>query len=249
MRDPIRLIDLQYRALVSRARYNDRMGSSSEREPLNAVLTITEIFKSIQGESTWAGMPCTFVRLTGCNLACAYCDTAYARDGGTALTVREIIERCAALKCDLVEITGGEPLCQAECATLVTCLIERGYTVLVETNGSLSISVLPAAAVTIMDIKCPGSGMHDRTDWSNVEAIEPKDEIKFVIANRADYEWARDVSGKYALAARCKAVLFAPVFGALEPRALASWIAEDGLNVRLQVQLQKYIWRPDERGV
>jgi 7-carboxy-7-deazaguanine synthase len=225
------------------------MNSSPEQEPLDAVLTVTEIFKSIQGESTWAGMPCTFVRLTGCNLSCTYCDTAYARDGGTTMTIRAIIECCASLKCDLVEVTGGEPLCRPECATLVACLIERGYTVLVETNGSLPISMLPPAAVTIMDIKCPGSGMHDRTDWSNIEAIEPKDEIKFVIANREDYEWARDVLGKYALAARCKAVLFAPVFGALEPRALGEWIIEDGLNVRLQVQLHKTIWPPDQRGV
>ena len=225
------------------------MISPLDNERLNAGLTVTEIFRSIQGESSWAGMPCIFVRLTGCNLRCTYCDTAYAYEGGAAMTVREILDRCGALRCELVEITGGEPLCQPECATLVTCLIQRGYTVLIETNGSLPIASLPAAAVKIMDIKCPGSGMRAKTDWSNIEAIGPNDEVKFVLTDRADYEWARDMVAKHALAARCNAVLFAPVFGALEPRMLASWIIEDGLNVRLQVQLHKYIWPPGQRGV
>ena len=214
-----------------------------------AELAVTEIFKSIQGESTWAGTPCTFVRLTGCNLRCTYCDTAYAYEGGTRMTIREILRRCGELGCGLVEVTGGEPLCQPECATLVTGLIQSGYTVLIETNGTLPIATLPSAAIKIMDIKCPGSGMCDKTEWSNIEAISPNDEIKFIVTDRADYEWARDTVARHALAARCNAVLFAPAFGALEPRTLASWILEDGLNVRLQIQLHKYIWPPGQRGV
>jgi 7-carboxy-7-deazaguanine synthase len=216
---------------------------------MDTELAVTEIFKSIQGESTWAGLPCTFVRLAGCNLRCAYCDTRYADEEGTRMSIRAILERCDALGCNLVEVTGGEPLAQPECPTLVTCLLESGYTVLVETNGTLPIASLPAEAVKIMDIKCPGSGMCDRMDASNLDAVSPRDEIKFVIGDRADYEWARDTAARHNLTKRCSAVLFSPAFGTLEPDALASWILEDRLPVRLQIQLHKYIWPPGQRGV
>jgi 7-carboxy-7-deazaguanine synthase len=213
------------------------------------LLTVTEIFKSIQGESTWAGLPCIFVRLTGCNLRCAYCDTRYAYEGGTRMSIRKILERCEALGNKLVEITGGEPLMQDGCALLAEYLLERGYTVLVETNGTLPIRRLPAAVIKIMDIKSPSSGMSDQTDWTNIEVLSTRDEVKFVIGHRTDYEWSREVVRRYDLTPRCAAVLFSPVFGVLEPDALAAWILEDGLAVRLQLQLHNYIWSPDQRGL
>ena len=151
---------------------------------MDAELDVSEIFKSIQGESTWAGIPCTFVRLAGCNLRCTYCDTTYAYEAGSRMSVHSILDRCDALGCDLVEVTGGEPLAQSACPTLVSCLIDNGYTVLVETNGTLPISSLPAEAIKIMDVKCPGSGMCGKTDESNLDAIAPSDEVKFVIADR-----------------------------------------------------------------
>jgi 7-carboxy-7-deazaguanine synthase len=212
-------------------------------------LRVTEIFKSIQGESTWTGLPCVFVRLTGCNLRCAYCDTQYAYEGGANMTVRAILERCEALGSRLVEITGGEPLAQDGCPLLAGCLLAQGYTVLVETNGTLPIKRLPAAVIKIMDIKCPGSGMGEQTDWTNIEALSARDEVKFVMGDRTDYEWSREVVRRYDLTSRCAAVLFSPVFGAVEPGALAAWILEDGLEVRLQLQAHKYIWSPDRRGV
>jgi 7-carboxy-7-deazaguanine synthase len=165
------------------------------------------------------------------------------------MTIRAILDRCTALGCTLVEVTGGEPLAQPECPTLVTCLLESGYSVLVETNGTYPISALPPEAVKVMDIKCPGSGMSGKIDGSNLDAISPRDEIKFVIGDRADYEWAREMATRHDLAKRCNAVLLSPVFGKLEPRTLADWILEDRLEVRLHVQLHKYIWPPDERGV
>jgi len=211
-------------------------------DDLDKTLTVTEIFKSIQGESTWAGRPCTFVRLTGCDVRCAYCDTRYAYDGGETMTIETILERVAGLDCRLVEITGGEPLLQAHCPALAGSLLARGYTVLCETSGTRPIAVLPADAIKIMDLKCPGSGASDKTDWTNIEALSAKDEVKFVIGDRADYEWSRDVVRRYTLEERCGAVLFAPVFGQLEPRQLAEWVLADGLEVRLQLQLHKYIW-------
>jgi len=213
------------------------------------MVEVAEIFKSIQGESTWAGLPCAFIRLAGCNLRCAYCDTVYAYGPGRRMELDEAVRQCAALSCRLVEITGGEPLLQTETPALAQRLLDMGHTVLVETNGTLPIETLPRGAIRIMDIKCPGSGMADRIRWENIERLGKRDEVKFVIGGRMDYEWSRDVLRRYDLAARCHAVLFSAVFGLLEPKTLAGWILEDGLPVRLQLQLHKYIWRPDERGV
>jgi 7-carboxy-7-deazaguanine synthase len=216
---------------------------------LETELRVTEIFKSIQGESTWAGLPCVFVRLAGCNLRCSYCDTAYAYEGGEALSVGAVADRCAALGCELVEVTGGEPLLQAGCIDLMELLLLHGHIVLLETSGSVSVARVPAAVIKIMDIKCPGSGMADKNDWTNIARLTPCDEVKFVIGNRADYEWSRSVAAEHALPSRCKQVLFSPVYGLLPPSVLADWIIEDKLNVRFQLQVHKYVWPPEMRGV
>jgi len=212
-------------------------------------LHITEIYRSIQGESTWAGLPCTFVRLTGCHLRCVWCDTAYAFHGGTRMAVDEVVAACRELGCDLVEITGGEPLLQPHCATLAERLLDAGYTVLCETSGALPIDRLPADVIKIMDLKCPGSGEMARNDWDNIARLSARDEVKFVLAGREDYEWARDVVREHQLAARCHAVLFSPVFGAVAPNAIVDWILEDELPVRFQLQMHKFIWPPDAKGV
>ncbi|HNR35627.1 MAG TPA: radical SAM protein [Candidatus Hydrogenedentes bacterium] len=212
-------------------------------------LEIAELFRSIQGESTWAGLPCAFIRLAGCNLRCAYCDTAYAYGPGRRMELDEIVRQCAVLACPLVEITGGEPLLQEATPSLAQRLNDAGHTVLVETNGTLPIEALPRNTIRIMDIKCPGSGMADRMRWENIERLAAQDEVKFVVGSRVDYEWSRDVLRRYDLSGRCRAVLFSAAFGLLEPKTLAGWILEDGLPVRLQLQLHKYIWDPDTRGV
>lgn len=214
-----------------------------------ASLTITEIYKSVQGESTWVGLPCIFVRLTGCNLRCVWCDTEYAFYGGKKMTVDEIVTECRALDCMVVEITGGEPLLQKHCGTLAQALLDRGFTVLCETSGALPIDRLPAEVIKIMDLKCPGSGEEEKNDWSNIDRLSPRDEVKFVIADRADYEWSRDVVRKYDLAARCHQILFSPVFGPIEPKSMVEWILEDKLPVRFQLQLHKFVWPPDQKGV
>lgn len=215
----------------------------------DATLAITEIYKSVQGESTWAGLPCIFVRLTGCNLRCVWCDTEYAFYGGTKRTVADIVAECSALDCALVEITGGEPLLQPHCGTLAQALLDRGFTVLCETSGALPIDRVPADVIKIMDLKCPGSGEVEKNDWSNIARLSPRDEVKFVIADRADYEWSRDVVREHDLAARCNQVLFSPVFGSVEPKSLVEWILEDQLPVRFQLQLHKFVWPPDAKGV
>lgn len=207
------------------------------------MLKVNEIFKSIQGESTYAGLPCTFVRLTGCNLRCNYCDTVYAYEDGVEMGVDEVVSDVKLLGCNLVEITGGEPLLQEETRELVLRLIRDGYQVLVETNGSLDIGVLPEGAIRITDLKCPDSGMADRMDWRNIKRLRPGDEVKFVLSSRGDYDWAKGVVDKYRLTERAK-VLIGVAFGRLEPRQVAQWILEDGLNVRLQIQLHRYIWPP-----
>ncbi len=213
-------------------------------------LRVTEIFHSIQGESTWAGLPCVFVRLTGCNLRCAWCDTSYAFAGGTTMTLDAILAKVAEYKTKFVEITGGEPLAQQGCAALAQRLLDAGYTVLVETSGSLPIDILPEGVIRIMDLKCPDSGECERNHWSNLEELRPeRDEVKFVIASRRDYEWSRDVVLKYTLLERCHAVLFSPVFDLVAPRDLAEWILADRLPVRLQLQVHKFIWAPNQRGV
>jgi 7-carboxy-7-deazaguanine synthase len=211
-------------------------------------MRITEIFHSIQGESTYAGLPCVFVRVTGCPLRCTWCDTTYAFFEGEELGLDEIVQRVAAYGCPLVEITGGEPLHELEVFVLVTRLLDLGYSLLVETSGAIDVAPLDPRAVVIMDLKCPGSGMADRTFWNNLAVLKPADEVKFVVNDRADYLWARDVLERTRLADR-QTVLFAPVFGRLDPKTLAAWLLEDGLRARLQLQLHKYIWDPAARGV
>jgi 7-carboxy-7-deazaguanine synthase len=212
-------------------------------------LRVNEIFLSIQGESTWAGRPCAFVRLTGCDLRCVWCDTEYAFHEGRRMTVEEAAARLLGYGCDLVEVTGGEPLLQPGVHRLIARLLEAGVTVLVETSGASDVSRLDPRAVKVMDLKCPGSGESARNRWSNLEHLSARDEVKFVLADRADYEWARDVIRRHGLAARLNAVLMSCVFGRLDPAALAAWILEDRLPVRMQLQMHKHIWAPDTRGV
>jgi 7-carboxy-7-deazaguanine synthase len=209
---------------------------------------INELFHSIQGESTYAGRPCFFIRTAGCHLRCEWCDTAYAFYEGEEMTLDAILARVRAASCPLVELTGGEPLLQRETPQLVARLLNDGYTVLVETSGSLDIRILDPRAVVIMDLKCPGSGMTPSMRWENLDALKPTDEIKFVIKDRADYDWAASIMTQHALDRRCP-VLFAPVFGELDPQTLAGWLLADRLPARLQLQQHKYIWEPETRGV
>jgi len=218
--------------------------------PATESLRLIEIYASVQGESTWAGLPCVFVRLARCNLRCRWCDTAYSFKGGEKRRLADIVDEVAGYGIPLVEITGGEPLAQKACPLLCEMLLERGHTVLVETSGSLPIDVLPAPVYTIMDLKCPGSGEVRRNHWPNIEALDPdRDEVKFVIASREDYEWSRDTVTRYNLTERCRAVLFSPVFGEAAPAEMVDWILEDKLPVRFQLQMHKFIWDPAERGV
>lgn len=211
-------------------------------------MQITEIFHSIQGESTYAGLPCTFVRLTGCPLRCRWCDTEYAFTGGQRMTVDEVIERVRSYKTGLVEITGGEPLVQKEVYPLTERLLNLGYTVLIETSGSFDISQLDPRVICIMDVKAPGSG-HDHSNyWENMEHLKLEDEVKFVIADRRDFDWACEVIKRYDLPRRAT-VLFSPAWGICDPKHLAEWILESGVEARMQLQLHKYIWGPDVRGV
>jgi 7-carboxy-7-deazaguanine synthase len=217
-------------------------------------LRVTEIFHSIQGESTWAGLPCTFVRLTGCPLRCVWCDTEYAFYGGEKLALDEILARVDAIGTPLVEVTGGEPLVQRHAFVLVTRLLDRGYTVLVETSGALDVSPLDERAHKIMDLKCPGSGEVEKNLWSNLGHLTPRDEVKFVIADRVDYEWAVGAIREHGLddavrSGRLRALLFSPVWERIDLPSLAAWVLEDRLPVRLQVQLHKLIWGAGARGV
>jgi len=211
-------------------------------------LQVNEIFYSVQGESTYAGRPCVFVRLTGCNLRCRWCDTAYAFYDGETLTVEQVLERVRAYKCSLVEITGGEPLLQDEVHFLIDRLLVEGYEVLVETGGSLDVGRLDPRVVKIVDLKAPGSGMDRLNNLDNLQYLDRKDQIKFVVADRRDYEWAKRIMAEHALAEKAQ-VLFSPVFGELHPRELAEWILADRLPARLQIQLHKYLWDPNQRGV
>jgi 7-carboxy-7-deazaguanine synthase len=213
------------------------------------MLTINEIFHSVQGESTHAGRPCVFVRLTACDLRCSWCDTPYAFHEGRKLTVDEVVDQVRAFDCALVEITGGEPLLQRDVYPLIDRLIERGHTVLLETGGHHSIDRVPSAVIRIVDVKCPGSGEAQRNHWPNLDLVGPHDEVKFVIRDRADYEYAKAIVDRHRLVGRVAAVLFSPVHGVLDPKDLATWILEDRLPVRLQLQAHKYIWGPDVRGV
>jgi 7-carboxy-7-deazaguanine synthase len=213
------------------------------------MLTINEIFHSIQGESTHAGRPCVFVRLTACDLRCTWCDTPYAFHEGRKISVEEVVSQVRSYDCRLVEITGGEPLLQRDVYPLMRMLLEHGHEVMLETGGHLAVSEVPEPVVRIIDVKCPGSGQAEKNHWPNMEALRPADEVKFVLQDRSDYEYARDVVARYDLASRVAAVLFSPVHGVLEPSDLAAWILGDRLPVRLQLQAHKYIWGPDVRGV
>jgi len=219
-------------------------------------MQVTEIFRSIQGESTHAGLPCIFVRLTGCNLRCMWCDTAYAFYGGQSKSVEEVFAAVRSLsQCDgrrlvnLVELTGGEPLLQKDIYPLIDRLLEDRYRVLIETSGERDIGELPPPVIRIVDVKCPGSGEEGAFRMENLAALQPHDQVKFVLADRRDYEWAREFLAQHPLQEKVEAILFSPVFGQLEPRLLAGWILEDGLPVRLGLQLHKFIWEPDARGV
>jgi 7-carboxy-7-deazaguanine synthase len=213
------------------------------------LLTINEIFHSIQGESTHAGRPCVFVRLTACDLRCSWCDTPYAFHDGEKMSVDEVVARVRGYGCDVVEITGGEPLLQPDVYPLMERLLGEGQTVMLETGGHRSIARVPANVIRIVDVKCPGSGESDSVEWSNLELLAPTDEVKFVIKDRADYEFARGVIGRYDLTARCAAVLLSPVHGVLAPKELAEWMLADRLPARLQLQVHKFIWSPETRGV
>ena len=210
-------------------------------------IKVNEIFFSIQGESSRAGLPCVFVRLSGCNLRCAYCDTSYAYEQGSGLEISQILERVREWGCKLVEVTGGEPLVQAETPRLIAALLDAGHTVLLETNGSLDIEPVDRRCARIVDIKCPSSGMAAHNDLRNLEKLRRHDELKFVIGSREDYDFARSILSTIPCG-RCP-INFSPAFGAVEPRFLAGWILEDRLAVRLNLQLHKLIWGPGERGV
>lgn len=225
-------------------------------------MVITEIFNSIQGEGTRAGLPCIFIRLTGCNLRCAWCDTAYAFHGGTKYTTDQVVGKVHSLAGEpvaatrLVEITGGEPLLQPETPELAEKLLAAGYTVMIETSGERFIGGLPRAVIKIVDVKCPDSGEPDTFNAANLDAVGPGDEIKFVIASRRDYDFARDFMRQHRLAERVREVLFSPVFPdpegkwpGLNARELVEWILADGLPVRLGLQLHKFIWDPATKGV
>jgi 7-carboxy-7-deazaguanine synthase len=213
------------------------------------VLTINEIFYSIQGESTRAGAPCVFVRLTGCDLRCVWCDTPYAFHEGRRLSVDEVVEAVKGFGCPLVEITGGEPLLQEDVYALMNRLLEEGHTVMLETGGHRSIVRVPPSVLKVVDIKCPGSGEADQNDWSNLERLQPHDEVKFVISDRADYDFAREIIRRHDLARHAAALLLSPVHGVLEAKTLSEWMLGDHLPARLQLQIHKYIWSPDQRGV
>ena len=213
------------------------------------MLTINEIFHSIQGESTYAGRPCVFVRLTACDLRCSWCDTSYAFHEGKKMPLEAVLSEVERYGCDVVEVTGGEPLLQSEVYPLMQTLLDRGKTVLVETGGHRSIADVPKGVVRVMDVKCPGSGEAARMDWDNFNRLELTDEVKFVIKDRVDYDYAKDVVARHELPGKVAAIHFSPVHGVLEPKTLSEWVLADRLPVRVQLQLHKYIWSPETRGV
>lgn len=212
-------------------------------------LTINEIYTSIQGESTWAGQRCVFVRLTFCDLRCSYCDTEYAFYKGTKRDLDDVLKEVLAIDCSLVEITGGEPLLQKGVLPLMASLCDAGRTVLIETSGAHDISKIDSRVHRIMDLKTPGSGECGRNLYKNIEFLTRRDEVKFVIGSREDYEWSREQLQKFALPERCGAVLFSPIFGRIAPVQIVEWILEDKLNVRFQLQMHKFIWDPAQKGV
>ncbi len=213
------------------------------------MLTVNEIFHSIQGESTRAGNPCVFVRLTACDLRCTWCDTPYAFHEGHKMSIDDVMKAVDNYDCPLVEITGGEPLLQDDVYPLMERLLEVGKTVMLETGGHRPIDRVPAAVVKVVDVKCPGSGESDKNEWSNLDKLAPHDEVKFVIADRADYEFARDVVVSRGLASKGRAILFSPVHGVLDSKLLSEWVLADRLAVRVSLQIHKFIWHPSTRGV
>ena len=213
------------------------------------MLTINEIFYSVQGESTYAGRPCVFVRLTACDLRCSWCDTPYAFHEGRKWTLDGVLAEVERFDCRLVEVTGGEPLLQEEVYPLMQRLLESGRTVLLETGGHRSTARVPEPVVTVLDIKCPASGEAERMDWENLARLRPHDEVKFVVKDRADYEYARGVIAAHDLPRRAAAIHVSPVHGVLDPKTLSEWVLADNLPVRVQLQLHKYIWDATTRGV
>jgi 7-carboxy-7-deazaguanine synthase len=213
------------------------------------LLTVNEIFHSVQGESSFAGRPCVFVRLTACDLRCFWCDTPYAFHEGSKQELDKVLDAVEKFDCPLVEVTGGEPLLQEDVYPLMQGLIDRGRTVLLETGGHRSTARVPHAVITILDVKCPGSGESAKNDWSNLERLRVHDEVKFVIKDRGDYEYARDVIARHQLVSRVAAIHVSPVHGVMHPRILSEWVLADKLPVRVQLQLHKYIWDPATRGV
>ena len=211
-------------------------------------LKINEIYYSVQGESTHAGRPCIFIRLTFCNLRCSYCDTEYAFYDGKNMEITDIMSEIKRWDCNLVEVTGGEPLFQDECIDLLNELVNSNYEVMLETGGSLSISDVPKKVVKIVDFKCPSSGMVKKNLWSIVDDLQAHDEVKFVIGNREDFDWAKDRITEYSLDKICT-LLFSPTFGEIDPQQIVEWILADNLPVRMQMQMHKMIWSPEEKGV
>jgi 7-carboxy-7-deazaguanine synthase len=220
----------------------------SIRQKNEHTLVVNEIFHSVQGESSHTGRPCVFVRLAYCNLRCSYCDTGYAFTVGREMSVDEILDSVRSYDCQLVEVTGGEPLFQLNVHELMMCLCDEGFEVLLETSGSIDINGVDPRVMRIVDFKCPSSGMSESNLWQNVEHLGRADEVKFVIGDRDDYDWAKHVIEEHKLIQRC-GVLMSPVFSALEPVQLVEWILTDKLNVRFQMQIHKYIWSPETRGV
>ncbi len=212
------------------------------------MLKINEIYKSIQGESSYSGLPCAFIRLTGCHLRCTWCDTAYAFYDGEEMSIDQVIDRVQKLGVQLVELTGGEPLLQEDVIVLVKRLIDLNFQVLIETSGAVSLEGLDTRSIKVVDIKCPGSGMLDKMMWENLEYLSVRDEVKFVILDRQDFDWACQMVRQHDLLKKCS-VLFSPVFGKLDPQQLTQWILKTQLPVRLQLQIHKYIWNPQMRGV
>jgi len=213
------------------------------------MLVVHELYVSVQGESTHTGRPCTFVRLTACDLRCSWCDTPYAFHEGQKMALDAVLDEVERFGCDVVEVTGGEPLLQPDVYPLMQTLLDRGKTVLIETGGHRSIADVPKGVITVMDVKCPGSGEAARMDWGNFDRLAPADEVKFVIRDRADYDYATEVVSRYGLVGKVAAIHFSPVHGVLDPKTLSEWVLADRLHVRVQLQVHKYIWSPETRGV
>ena len=222
-------------------------GASAKLDALK--LTVNEIYLSVQGESTWAGLPCVFVRLTFCDLRCTYCDTEYAFYEGNKMALGEIVEKVRSFGCPLVEVTGGEPLLQPNCVPLLHMLCEAGFTVLLETSGAHDIAAVDPRVHRIMDLKTPSSGEEGRNLYANIAHLTPRDELKFVVGSREDYEWAREKIRGHDLATKVNSVLLSPVFGKIAPSDMVSWMLEDKLPARFQLQMHKFIWEPRARGV